>query len=1045
MKKLKIILLVVFLIGVSVYGYFHFAESADYFKKTFGPETADTHGHRYVPSHAAGATLAKYSKDSDPKEVFDLMHSPYVDQRLVGGMEGAFKEYARLFKKKRALAEVSHSIEQLGLENYKVTYQVKMAEKQNVYEVSYSTNPNQLLNNIHSFSELLKSFTHDFADYVHPFEEIQTLKSEKSDEVEALVREFNDGNLLMALKAIETEVKPKGLDPELILKASEIFSWLSIFKSVHDNKKLSNILASHSVSNFLIASMFVDEGGKEARFCKGLLFLALHYENEALKQFEVLPEENNGLAEILSSFIKCDIDNLKVLLRRKGTNTILVRYFLAMTYETFKQGKSANDQFTKLMIEYPDFLTAKEYLIQIGPLGISRSYMNELLMDTIESDLHLISSLFQTGWVENDGEFQLAVSREVDEGGLLRKWITIHKKIIDKSSKVRRREKVLTSHFLKTFLQRDFIDRYYVAYKIQNDWLGSLPGASRTLEIIENIYPESDTIKLMNIKLRVLYKKYDEMFSYINAIDIKNAEAFLVRNIMDIYVWWPTWQRMPKCVEAMREYRKKETPGSRGSMFFHYYYRNFYYRPTAMEYLKRMQMLNTYNHTSYIKLMDYSEGRDYIKEGEKYFQHIYGFLTDAAMWYKGKGQYEKAVPYFERALKLAPKEVTSYKHLGHIFRKQGNYDKAIDIWKEYFQYDDYTLSAVNLKNKIGELYFETNRTEKAYDIFNEGKDSYQAGALLGFAKASEITNRTLQAEEYFRRAAERYPTGRVPVDFALFYLRQGDPATAYKVIADYERYNDKTYYFSGFIDFYTERDGPEKAVSIIRENSKADTDSKILHTLANVCASKGMYKIAAGLYKELAVNTTNRHDKAYFTAYYYDASVQGKLKPENEIFEEAMSIVQGDYQLLGTFGNELITMKYYDRTFDVIDKVDHLHPDEKYATMLLMALTWRAGSKLPENKEIILERSKNYKIDNWYMNVIKYLLGDVDERTVFSLVNNTNEECEIHYFTGIVKLSEGKKMEAFKHLSLSLETKASVNLEYRYAYEKLKQIAENCE
>ena len=94
---------------------------------------------------------------------------------------------------------------------------------------------------------------------------------------------------------------------------------------------------------------------------------------------------------------------------------------------------------------------------------------------------------------------------------------------------------------------------------------------------------------------------------------------------------------------------------------------------------------------------------------------------------------------------------------------------------------------------------------------------------------------------------------------------------------------------------------------------------------------------------------------------------------------------------------------------------------------MLMALTWRAGNKIPEHKATILKRLKKYKINKWYKNVIMYLLGEVDERTVFSLVSNINQKCEIHYFTGIIKLVENKREEAFKHLLQSLETKASGN------------------
>lgn len=60
------------------------------------------------------------------------------------------------------------------------------------------------------------------------------------------------------------------------------------------------------------------------------------------------------------------------------------------------------------------------------------------------------------------------------------------------------------------------------------------------------------------------------------------------------------------------------------------------------------------------------------------------------------------------------------------------------IWKKYFRYDDRPLKSVSLKNRIGEVYLKTKQFENAYEFYNAGNDSYQAGDLLGFAKTREI-------------------------------------------------------------------------------------------------------------------------------------------------------------------------------------------------------------------------------------------------------------------------------------------------------------------
>jgi len=50
-----------------------------------------------------------------------------------------------------------------------------------------------------------------------------------------------------------------------------------------------------------------------------------------------------------------------------------------------------------------------------------------------------------------------------------------------------------------------------------------------------------------------------------------------------------------------------------------------------------------------------------------------------------KGYMEKAIPFFEQAIKEDPAHAPSYSKLAECYEKLGNYDKAAPLWDKYIE------------------------------------------------------------------------------------------------------------------------------------------------------------------------------------------------------------------------------------------------------------------------------------------------------------------------------------------------------------------------
>ncbi|MDR1983896.1 MAG: tetratricopeptide repeat protein [Prevotellaceae bacterium] len=145
--------------------------------------------------------------------------------------------------------------------------------------------------------------------------------------------------------------------------------------------------------------------------------------------------------------------------------------------------------------------------------------------------------------------------------------------------------------------------------------------------------------------------------------------------------------------------------------------------------------------------------------------------------YHNKGDNDKAIEYYKKAIELKPDDAFAYSNLGLAYDNTGNYDKAIEYYKKAIELkpDD----AITYYN-FGIVYYHKGDNDKAIGYWNETiilkPDYTDAYYNLGFAYYNKGDND--KAIEYYNKAVELKP------DFTNAYNNLG---VAYYYKGDYDK------------------------------------------------------------------------------------------------------------------------------------------------------------------------------------------------------------------------------------------------------------------
>ena len=144
----------------------------------------------------------------------------------------------------------------------------------------------------------------------------------------------------------------------------------------------------------------------------------------------------------------------------------------------------------------------------------------------------------------------------------------------------------------------------------------------------------------------------------------------------------------------------------------------------------------------------------------------------------------EAIRAIERALDLAPERRSLYLLLGSVLTREGQPDKACDLYATAL---DRFPDEPELVQAFGEALLAAGKRAEAHDTFARSLeiDPYLFRSLVGLGAIAMEEGRTAAAIEYFERARSIHPELDVPhVNLGLLYLGQG---RADKALAELRR------------------------------------------------------------------------------------------------------------------------------------------------------------------------------------------------------------------------------------------------------------------
>jgi tetratricopeptide (TPR) repeat protein len=222
-------------------------------------------------------------------------------------------------------------------------------------------------------------------------------------------------------------------------------------------------------------------------------------------------------------------------------------------------------------------------------------------------------------------------------------------------------------------------------------------------------------------------------------------------------------------------------------------------------------------------LKDEGEVEELFREGEEFLPNSYNFYSRLGTYYSKKDDFEKAIKYFSRAAEIFPESSKVRKNLADLYFDYGQLDNAIAQLQEYLKYDNKTLSAVSMQNRIGSIYLDQEEYAKAYDVYKKTARTWKASSLVGMARACKGLEQYEEAEKWFRRAEKRYPYDWCVIALARFYYDRGRYKDGDDLLMKYADKDMSQKLRTGIRKFYLDEvDKPAKALAIFNKIPVAD-------------------------------------------------------------------------------------------------------------------------------------------------------------------------------------------------------------------------------
>ena len=1004
--------------------------AAGYYLLSGGPvaTTNPSFPARIKPTQSVALTATHDSATAQELlSAFDKAHAPFFDRRLAEGLAEGIRAYARLFPSgpKPARVEVSYQHQQLSPLFYRLKFEIRLAESSHYVEVEIIADPDNNMRNIPALSKALAEAVEKLGrDARAPGILIKEPAGAAEIGAQAMEK-FSAPAFFKALAALGALAGPVSVDPDALLEAGNLFSWLAYAKSAAQIPTQADMLAAHAVANHLLASLFIDPSDKKLAHGRATLWLGLGYPAAALAE---LAGAQPGAQDWVAMASGRNVERAQKAAKSQPGHWRLAAYLEArLRHEGSWIGES-EPALLEIIRRDPDFMIGVEYAIAEGSVTTAR-LAPLYLMESSKQGLDMVYELADGGWMERDNGF-MERSAAIKQGQAgIEDMLKLGVEALKKTTSLKDGDRILTYNFLSRYITAQMMGAAYLCFWAEQSVFSRMEETESYAQMIQRTWPDSSVSQLARLQYLWSSEGFESAYKFSRRLKLDSADRRLLEEMAEIQTRVPLNDpaRVIKLAEAMR-LKTDPTPASALRQVDILW--RLGRRPASRDMIRRALGQDPLDARIYCLA-----GR--LPEADSVFQQAQGALPGSAKlficagdWAREAKSADVAIGHYRRAKLLTNTDI-AVTRLADIYLEMNDYEKAEEVLTPYVKRADDSFGYVHVKNMLADVLLRRNMADQAYGLLKEAKESWQMTAMTNFARAAEMMGEKVEAAMFYRMAAERYPTGLAPAQLAFFHLRHGEKDQALGLIRDHMRFNSKSYYFPMAIDHFKQAQDPDGILDFVNEVNNEPIGADLTRSLISSLMSAGLPQVAAKAAKPFMIGP-GPDQPFIFAGLFYQAALRIGPEEEAPALEEALRALADDKKKWRYLGAWLHMRGLYTQAFKVYDRYAEAAPRYTADTTQLMAPAWLLSGGGPEGKAILARNMAAPALGPWSKTVVGYYLGETPED---KLLYDAKEEhlVEALYAAGVSRQARGNQEEAEKFYIMAMETGADKSAEYQLA------------
>ncbi|MBA4393399.1 MAG: hypothetical protein C0407_07585, partial [Desulfobacca sp.] len=850
------------------------------------------------------------------------------------------------------------------------------------------------------------------------------------------INQIDPRAIIFGLRKLEDLRGKVGLDPKIIRSAARAYALLLLVLAP-DPMNYSDNLAAEALCYLALAKR-LDPKLPVIRE-EALIAMNMGYTAHAAALLQAdAPGSNDPDNKKLEAFIRKDLHGLRTL-EGKGSKILgsyfLIRLYREMTLEN-EAGQEANKFFEEFSFSYPALVE----ILYTGNLETAKA-LAVLYPADIQSHLE---QGFTTESIKNEKTWKERIKDFSGEPNIRPNSLTQFESLLDKWSPLGKdggQGLIIDDKRIKTIFRTLYTGALFLRFNLYHHRWAVI---DLTQKFVEGLAAkDKDHPLILRMQAMVLGqtgkgKEADALCSkLINQNDVPETLVhYAYSTIID-----------PNARISLARTVAQKLDGRPGHLFYMgTVFQRLYNLDLAEKNYTLSQNLDPYRSLSYTYLAQVTGRDDPVSLAVTKYPYHFCLLEEAGHYFAQKDDSvskEKALKYFEMALKLVPTKTSLYQEKVLVLRQLNRHEEAVSIlknWLKEFGKDSATLTS--FKILLAKTYLEMKKPKAALEAIPKDLASYQAEALLTVARAYEELGQRKMAEETYRKVAGRFsPLAPVLSGTAAYYWRQGRDKDAAALISLGRKNQGKfsQWYFKDFFEVFSQStfERIKKAVAPLRKDGATTWE---ITNLAFQFEGRQRSEIAYLLLQEFQPTAFGGQLEHFVNTY----KVLKKWKGEPEASKYLEGVVSSQMKM------PLIMILSKNGLFDLIltelNAPNSYPPAQREFFWLQRLIAWLSMSKKPAEletkfmdhyKEKWLERLSGNKDSDHYQLLGQYLLGTMSRQKLLGLIQAPKQRCLFSYYIGLSERLKSNFPEATNWYHLCQETLFQTSEEFQRAGEEL--------